>query len=82
MSRRNLFPKNVTLTEIHVGNLFHDRSLLNISILTDADPKLRFARLATNIPIEEDGTYGIYANLQCWEYMIVKVETSEGFHTK
>ena len=36
----------------------------------------------TNIRIEEDGTYGIYAILQCWEYMIVKVETSEGFHTK
>jgi hypothetical protein len=79
---RDDHPKNITLKEIYIGNLFNINSKMNVSILTDADVQQRFSRILTNVEIEEDGTYDVSANLQCWEFLIIKVETSEGFHTK
>lgn len=40
--------KNLTLKEIKVGNLFNSKTELNLTILSDSDPKLRFSRLITD----------------------------------
>ena len=60
---RDDHPKNITLKEIYVGNLFNINSKMNVSILTDADVQQRFSRILTNVEIEEDGTYDVSANL-------------------
>jgi hypothetical protein len=76
------YPKNVTLTEIYVSNLFNDFSVLNMSFFSDADPEQRFRKLFTSAIIQKDNLYKVNARLQCHDYMIFKVETVEGFHTK
>ena len=60
---RDDHPKNITLKEIYIGNLFNINSKMNVSILTDADVKQRFSRTLTNVEIEEDGTYDVSAIL-------------------
>jgi len=67
---------------MEILNLFGDSSLLNLTILTDSDPQLRFSRLITDLEIEPNGVYILNTNLVCYTFMIIKVETSEGIHTK
>lgn len=75
-------PKNVTITQVYIHNLERNSSYLNISFYSDADPEHKFRKLFTNAPINKNGTYDVNAKLQCHDYMILKVETVEGFHSK
>lgn len=36
----------------------------------------------TNAIVKKDGTYNVNQRIQCHDYIIMKVETPEGFHTK
>ena len=77
-------PQNLTLQSLQIPNLFEDQTLLNISYNTDATPesKKRFQRLVTNRKIQKGAEYEINVALQCYEEFTIKMETTEGFHTK
>lgn len=77
-----IYPKNITFKEVFIGNLFHDVSLLNISYYTDADPDQRFRKLFTSAIVYKNQVYNVKQRMQCYDYLVFKVETSEGFHTK
>lgn len=51
------YPKNVTLKEVYVDNLYGEVSLLNMSFFSDADPEHKFRKLFTNAIIKKDGLY-------------------------
>ena len=53
-----------------------------MSFKSDADPDGKFRKLFTNMIIYKDDVYTVNANIQCFDYIILKVSTMEGFHTK
>lgn len=79
-----VYPQNLTLNSIEIPNLFTDSTLLNISFNTDVTPesKKRFQRLVTNRKIEKGVSYKVDVDLQCYDEFTIKMETTEGFHTK
>jgi len=79
---RVVFPNNVTFTDVHVGNLFYDVTLLNVSVFSDADPERKFRKIFENFIIKPNETHSLEVELECFEYLIFKVETLEGFHSK
>ena len=76
------YPKNITLKDVNVKNLFSEISLLNISFFSDADPEGKFRKLFTNFIVQKDQNYPVDFKLECYDQIIFKVETPEGFHTK
>lgn len=63
-------------------NLYENSTLLNISFYSDADPKGKFRKIVVNETVNKHGQFDVGAKLECHDYMILKLETSEGFHTK
>ena len=49
-------------------------------VYTDKLPK--FSRIVSAVTVAKGNMVRIYADLQCYNYFILRVETSEGFHTK
>ena len=86
LASRNLFlskPENlrtVILTEIAVSNLFQDKTVLGISVMTDYTEK--FVKLFQDFEVKKGARYVEDTKLECFEYIVIRVETSEGFHTK
>ena len=72
----------MTLRRISIPNLQKNVSYLNMSFYSDADPEHKYRKLFTNAIIKKDGLYQVNARLQCHDFMILKVETLEGFHSK
>lgn len=56
--------------------------MLNVSVYSDADPEGKFRKLFENFIIKPNETHSLEVDLECFEYVIIKVETLEGFHTK
>ena len=76
------YPKNITLKQVFVDNLYNNVTLLNMSFFSDADPEGMFRKLFTNAIIHKEGVYNVNQRIQCHDYVVLKVETVEGFHTK
>lgn len=72
----------MTLKQVFVENLYNDVTLLNMSFYSDADPEGMFRKMFTNAIIRKEGVYNVNQRLQCHDYIVLKVETVEGFHTK
>lgn len=73
-------PKNVTLSTIDISNLFNFDTNLSVSVYTD---HLKvFTRIVSDLKVHKQDKVQVDADLQCYEYMIIRIETSEGFHTK
>jgi hypothetical protein len=73
-------PKNVTLSTIDVSNLFNFDTKLSLSVYTDYLKV--FTRIVSNLNVHKNDKVQVDADLQCYEYIIIRIETSEGFHTK
>jgi hypothetical protein len=76
------YPKNVTLTELYVDNLYDNVSLVNMSIFSDADPEEKFRIVFTEAVVYKNGSYRVNQRIQCHDYVILKLETITGSHTK
>ena len=76
------YPNNVTLKQVTINNLYNSVTLLNMSFFSDADPDAKFRKMFTNMIIHKNEVYNVSTRIQCFEYIILKVETLEGFHTK
>ena len=72
----------MTLKQVTINNLYNSVTLLNMSLFSDADPDAKFRKMFTNMIIHKDEVYNVSTRIQCFEYIILKVETLEGFHTK
>lgn len=72
--------KNVTITTVDVSNLFYSDTELSISVYTDKLPV--FTRVLNEVKVSKGNKVRIYADLQCYDYFIMRIETSEGFQTK
>ena len=72
----------MTLKQVKINNLFNPVTLLNMSFYSDADPEAKFRKMFTNMIIHKDEVYNVSARIQCHDYIILKVETLEGFHSK
>jgi hypothetical protein len=42
----------------------------------------KYARVISDVSVSKGNKVKIYADLQCYDYFIMRIETSEGFHTK
>jgi hypothetical protein len=73
-------PKNISLSTIDITNLFYSDTLLSVSVYTDYFKV--FTRIVSDLKVTKNDKIQIDAELQCYDYIIIRVETSEGFHTK
>lgn len=77
------YPSNITIQAIEVANLFDESTQVSISVLSDADEgKQKFKKMVTDMNVEKGKEYDLDIDIQCFDTFVVKLETSEGFHTK
>lgn len=55
---------------------------MNISVMSDNPHSRRFVKVANNKLITRGESIPLAIKLQCFEQMVIKVETTEGYHTK
>jgi len=72
--------KSFKVTEMAINNLFNEQTIVSISVMTDYTN--RFVMLFKDFEAERGQTYTIDRELECMETIIIRVQTSEGFHTK
>jgi hypothetical protein len=70
----------VVLTEIAITNLFEDSTVVGISIMTDYTNE--YVKLFNDFTAKKGSIYVEETILECFEWMVLRVETTEGFHAK
>lgn len=68
------------LSEIEIANLYDDRTILGISVMTDFNN--RYMKLFNDFVVRRGESFKEETLFKCFEWIIIRVETSEGFHTK
>ena len=68
------------LSEIEISNLYDDTTILGISVMTDFTN--RYMKLFNDFRVIKGESFAEETQFKCFEWIIFRVETSEGFHTK
>ena len=72
--------RNLVLSDIEINNLYDDTTVLGISVMTDFTN--RYMKLFDDFEVKKGEKFAEETLFKCFEWIIIKVETSEGFHTK
>lgn len=72
--------RNVVLSEIEIQNLYEDSTTLGISVMIDYSP--RYMKLFHDFEVRKGESFVEETLFKCFEWIIFRVETTEGFHTK
>lgn len=83
--KTRIYPLNVTIKTMEVPNLWESSTRVNISVWTDtanSEEGQSFRRLITDYPVSKGRSYDLGLDIQCYETFVMKIETTEGFHSK
>lgn len=70
----------MVLSDIEITNLYEDTTILGISVMTDFSN--RYMKVFNDFEVRKGESFAEETSFQCFEWIIFRVETSEGFHTK